>query len=247
VSFSDYLWIGAGAFAGGFANGLSGFGMAMAAIVFWLQAVSPATASSLAAICAVVAHAQSVGMIVKHIDVRRLAPFIVAGLLGIPVGTWLLVRIDEPTFRLGVGAVMVVYCLVMLSGRFRLKADPGRVVDTGIFFAGGILGGLAGLSGALPAMWAGLRGWAKNERRAIFQPFNMAVLAVTVVAHLAAGLLSEELLRSLLVAIPLTLVGAHLGKALYRRLHDHHFDRAVLAILLIGGLLTLGSTFLPHR
>ena len=247
MSLTDFIWIGAGAFAGGFVNGLSGFGMAMAAIVFWLQAVSPATASSLAAICAVVAHVQSVSMIIQHINVKRLTPFIIGGLFGIPVGTWLLIRIDEATFRTGIGAVMVVYCLVMLSGRFRLKTDPGPVADAGVFFAGGILGGLAGLSGALPAMWAGLRGWGKNERRAIFQPFNMAILAVTVVAHLAAGLFTEELLRSLLVAIPLTLVGAHLGKSLYRRLGDHHFDRAVLAILLIAGVLMLASNFLVHR
>ena len=247
MSIGDFIWIAAGAFAGGFVNGLSGFGMAMAAIVFWLQAVSPATASSLAAICAVVAHAQSVSIIFRHIDVRRLAPFIVAGLVGIPLGTWLLVRIDEPTFRVGIGAVMVVYCIVMLSGRFRLKADPGRIADTGVFLAGGILGGLAGLSGALPAMWAGLRGWGKDERRAIFQPYNMAILSVAVVAHLFAGLFTPELMRSLLVAIPVTLIGAHLGKALYRRLHDHHFDRAVLAILLAGGILTLASTFLPHH
>src|SRR6266487_3872163 len=39
----------------------------------------------------------------------------------------------------------------------------------GIGFAGGILGGLAGLSGVLPTLWASVRGWGKDERRGVFQ------------------------------------------------------------------------------
>ena len=238
---SDILWIAAGGLAGGFANGLSGFGMAMAAIPLWLQVVSPANAASLAAICAIVAHAQSVRMIVHAIDVKRLAPFILGGLLGIPVGTWLLVGIDEASFRFWVGTLMVVYCVVMLSGRVSMKIDAGPAADGAVGFAGGILGALAGMSGALPAVWAGFRRWGKDERRAVFQPFNMSILAVAVVAHAVAGLFTQELVRDLAFAVPATLVGAYAGKALYRRLGDHHFDRVVLAILLAAGLLLVAS------
>ncbi len=241
---SDILWIVAGGLAGGFVNGLSGFGMAMAAIPLWLQVASPANAASLAAICAVVAHAQSVGMIVHAIDVKRLAPFIVGGLLGIPIGTWLLVGIDEASFRLWVGTLMVAYCAVMLSGRVTLKIEAGAAADGAVGFLGGILGALAAFSGALPAIWGGLRRWGKDERRAVLQPFNMSILAVAVVAHAVAGLFTVELGRSLLFAVPATLVGAYAGKALYRRLGDHHFDRVVLAILLAAGAMLVASNLL---
>jgi uncharacterized protein len=48
----------------------------------------------------------------------------------------------------------------------------GRAADTGIGFAGEILGGLAGLSGPIPILWASMRSWGKDERRGIFQTFN---------------------------------------------------------------------------
>ena len=130
----DILWIIAGGLAGGFANGLSGFGLAMAAIPLWLLALSPANTASLAAICAVAAHLQSVSLIAHAIDTRRLAPFIVGGLIGIPVGTWLLTGIDVATFRFWVGTLIVVYSLVMLSGRVRLKVPESVAADGVVLF-----------------------------------------------------------------------------------------------------------------
>ena len=48
----------------------------------------------------------------------------------------------------------------------------GRLADAAVGFAGGILGGLAGLSGPLPTLWASMRGWSKDQRRGVFQIFN---------------------------------------------------------------------------
>ncbi len=240
----DIVWIVAGGLAGGFANGLSGFGLAMAAIPLWLLALSPANTASLAAICAVAAHLQSVSLIVHAIDTRRLAPFIIGGLVGIPVGTALLTGIDVATFRFWVGALIVAYSLVMLSGRVKLKVPESAAADGVVGFIGGILGALAGLSGALPAIWSGLRDWGKDARRAVLQPFNMAILAISVVAHAVAGLFTVDLFRALAFALPATLIGAYAGKSFYRRLGDRHFDRIVLAILLAAGALVVGSNFL---
>lgn len=238
------LWIVLGGLAGGFANGLTGFGLAMAAIPLWLLVLSPANAASLAAICAVAAHLQSLSLVIRAIDRRRLAPFIVGGLIGIPVGTWLLIGIDAASFRLWTGSLIAVYSIVMLSGRVKLKVPENALADGVVGFLGGILGALAGLSGALPAMWSGLRDWGKEARRAVLQPFNMAILAVSVVAHAVAGLFTMDLFRAIAFALPATLIGAYAGKALYRRLGDRHFDRVVLAILLAAGVLVVGSNFI---
>jgi uncharacterized membrane protein YfcA len=44
----------AGALAGGFANGLTGFGTGLTALPFWLQVVEPVIAAQLASACGVV-------------------------------------------------------------------------------------------------------------------------------------------------------------------------------------------------
>ena len=101
---------------------------------------------------------------------------------------------------------------------------------------GGILGGLAGLSGALPTLWATLRGWGKEERRGVFQAFNLSMLGAALLMHAIFGLLTIEFARLFLVALPGTLAGAWLGARAYGRLTDARFHQLVLWLLAVSGV-----------
>ena len=54
-----------------------------------------------------------------------------------------------------------------------------QVADAGAGLLGGIMAPLSGFSGLAPALWATLRGYTKDEHRAVLQNFNLAVLAAT--------------------------------------------------------------------
>jgi uncharacterized membrane protein YfcA len=140
-------------------------------------------------------------------------------------------------FKSLVGCLLIGYCAFMLfaAGRVRLSAG-GRGAEAAVGLAGGILGGLAGLSGALPTVWATLKGWPKDERRVLFQAFNMTILSAMLVASLVQGQIGLRFLVALGVALPATLFGVYLGSLLYPRLDDRRFDRIVLVLLLVSGL-----------
>ena len=242
MTIADTIII-AGALVGGFVNGLTGFGTGMAALVLWLHVLPAAVAAPLVVVCSVVAQLQSLPAIWHAIDARRPLPFVIGGLAGIPLGTWLLTRVALGPLKLGLGLVIVAYCTVRLLGRLRPTAAwGGRLADGVVGWAGGILGGLAGLSGPLPTIWISLRGWGRDERRAVLQAFNLAILAAALLAHATAGLLTADLARALVLALPGTLVGAFLGQRVYRRLDDHRCDRVVLAILLMAGASLMWSS-----
>jgi uncharacterized membrane protein YfcA len=233
----------AGAFAGGFISGLAGFGTGLVALGIWLHVIDPAPAATLSAVCSVVSQIQTIPMVWRAIDRRRVVPMIVAGLFGVPVGTVLLSHVDPDEFRLGLGILLVAFSGTMLLARVRTKLTwGGRTADGAVGFLGGILGGLAGLSGPLPTVWATLRGWGKDERRGVFQAFNLSILAAVIVWHGATGMLTMELGRLVLIAMPGTLVGAWLGARAYRRLSDHHFNRVVLGLLGLSGLTLVWSS-----
>lgn len=227
----------AGALAGGFVNGLTGFGTALTGLPLWLQAVEPLVAAQLASACSVLGHVTALPTIWGAVDWRRLLPMLIAGLVGVPIGTWVLPLISLGAFKMGVGAVLIVYCSFMLfaTGRVRLTFG-GRGAEAVVGFAGGILGGLAALSGVLPTVWASLKGWPKDERRVFFQAFNMTLLTAMLAASVVQGLVGLRSILALCVAAPGTLVGAWLGMRLYHRLDDRRFDRIVLAVLLLSGL-----------
>jgi uncharacterized membrane protein YfcA len=235
-----------GALAGGFVSGLAGFGTALMALGIWLYVLPPALAVPLVLICSVIAQTSTLPSIWKTIDFRLVWPFLIGGLAGVPLGTLLIAHADPKVFKLTIGVFLLVFPAALYFQRkpmaFRFG---GKWADGAIGFAGGILGGLAGLSGPLPILWASVRGWGKAQRRGIFQTFNWTVLAAALGVQIATGLVKTDVIWLVLCAFPGTLVGAWLGTRLYHALSDRNFTDVVLALLVLSGLGLLWSGIAP--
>jgi uncharacterized membrane protein YfcA len=240
TQFGDWATLASiisGALAGGFVNGLTGFGTGLTALPIWLYALEPVVAAQLVSAASIAGHISTVSAIWRDIKWRRLFPMVGAGLLGVPIGTWLLPLISVSTFRFAVGIVLTLYCTLMLFAAGRVHvAGGGKGAEAVIGFGGGVLGGMAGLSGAMLTVWAALKGWPKEQRRVFFQAFNMLILSAMLLTSFMRGLVGVQLLLALAVGLPGTLAGAWLGIRVYRRLDDYRFDRIVLFLLLLSGL-----------
>lgn len=236
-----------GALLGGIANGLTGFGTALTALPIWLQVMPPPIAAALAAGAGVLGQVQSLHLVWHAVRWKRVAPFIVAGLAGVPIGTWLLPMIDLRIFKLLVGGLLVVFCAFQLSAerlaRSGLAAAGGWPADALVGLGGGVMSGIAGLSGPLPIMWATFKPWSRDEKRALFQTFNLTILATTVASSTVAGLLPTSYWFALLICMPATYTGVWIGGAIYRRLDDRRFDRVVTAMLLTMGAGLIASSW----
>jgi uncharacterized protein len=234
----------AGALAGGIVNGMTGFGTAITALGIWVYAISPAAASSLAIICAVVSQTQTMHLIWRSIQWRRVLCFVVPGVVGVPLGTLILPHVDPTLFKLGLGFFLVVYPGYVLVRRHHVeKTWGGESADGVVGFGGGVLGGLTGLSGVLPVVWTDVRGWSKEQRRAVVQFFNMAILSLALVSHAASGLLTRQVGLQALIALPATIGGAWLGAFIYRRLADHNYQRVIMLLLLVSGLTLIWTSW----
>ena len=245
VTFSLILTVGAGALLAGFVTGLAGFGTGLAALGFWLHVIDPMLAAPLVVICSVVAQSQSLLTVRRAIDLSRLWPFVLGGLLGVPLGVFILAYIEADAFRAAVGIFLVAYTSFMLWSRsLPAIAWGGRAADGAVGFGGGILGGAAGLSGPLPTIWCGLRGWNKDQQRAVFQPFNLSVLGWALIAYWTQGVLTAEVATLTLICLPGTLLGARLGAKSYGRVDDRQFRNIVLWLLFASGLTLILSNAL---
>lgn len=232
----------AGAAAGGFINGLAGFGTALFALGFWLQAMPPAEAVALAATLSVLSGIQGVWVVRNAIVPRRLAQFLVPALLGLPLGVALLQVIDAALLKGLVGVLLLVYGIW-----FSLRAVPRLSVrspwwDRIVGLLGGALGGMAGLSGALPMLWCVLRGWPKAHTRAVLQPFNVVILALAVVGYATLGQLDEPFFIKLAMALPVTLIAAQCGIALFGRLTEARYTRLLVMLMVVSGVSLLWRT-----
>ena len=68
----------------------------------------------------------------------------------------------------------------------------GKTADAGVGLLGGVMAPLSGFSGLAPALWASLRGYNKDEHRAVLQNFNLIVLSATVATNVFYGRLNRS-------------------------------------------------------
>lgn len=241
----DLLLLVVGALVAGFVQGLSGFAFGMTAMSFWVWTLEPQMASVLVVFGSLVGQVVALFSVRRGLQMRQLAPYLVGGLLGVPIGVGILPSIDATLFRFAIGLVLVIWCPLMLfADRVPRLPIGGRAADALVGLAGGIMGGIGGFSGVVATLWCTLRQMPKDEQRAIIQNFNLAVLTLAMAAYLATGTITRAHLPNLAIVGVALLVPALLGTRVYAGLSQAAFRRIVLTLLSLSGLAMLLSSLL---
>jgi len=232
-----------GSVLGGFVQGLSGFAFGLVAMSVWAWALEPRVAVVLVVFGSLCGHVVSALSVRRGVSWRLLWPYLVGGLVGIPIGVAMVPWMNPAWFKLVVGALLVLWCPAMLwAGRLPRIRAGGRMADGGAGLAGGVMGGLAGLSGPVPTLWCTLRGYDKPAHRSVVQYFNFAVQAAVMAAYLASGLVTRDVLPMFAVVAPALLLPTVLGSRLYVGISDQAFQRIVLGLLTLSGAAMLASS-----
>lgn len=230
----------AGAVVAGFVQGLSGFAFGLTATSIWVWWLPPQLIAVMSVFGALT------GQIIAALTSRRaagwarLVPLLAGALAGMPIGLWLLPRLDADLFRLGVGLLLALWCpLMLVSHRLPSVRAGGRATDALAGMAGGITGAVGGFTGPLPTLWATLRGWPKEELRSVIQNFNLVTLAVIFASYLATGVVTRAMWPAFAAVAPALLLPVLLGARLYSGISPEAFRRVVLSLLALSGAVML--------
>jgi uncharacterized protein len=167
------------------------------------------------------------------------APYLLGGLIGVPVGLRILHALPTSTLMAVFGVFLVLYAIYSLlkPETLRVSNAGGWIVSCVIGAIGGVVGGFTAFPGAAVVVWSGLRHLPKSESRAIVQPY------ILVLQLVALGLLAVQhpetfsatywslLLLTLPIVLPCTLIGVRL----YRYLSDVNFRRVTFMLLGVSG------------
>ena len=232
-----------GAAVAGFVQGLSGFGFSMTAIAIWAWVLDPQLAAVLAVFGALTGQLMAAFTVRRGWHARTLLPFLAGGLAGLPLGLYLLPRLDVPMFKAVLGFVLVVACpLMFFAAQLPRITRGGHFADAVAGAVGGVMGGLGGSTGVVPTLWCTLRGYDKDRQRAVIQNFNLAMLTITFAGYLATGLVDRPMLPLFAVVAPAMLVPALLGARLYVGISELSFRKVVLGLLTACGAGLLASS-----
>jgi uncharacterized membrane protein YfcA len=239
MTFETIVFLLLGAVAGGFINGLSGTGTALFALGFYLAILQPVTAVAIVAFMAILAGLQGLWLVRAEIFARpkRLLRFVVPGLIGVPFGVMLLAIVDATVLRYAIATLLIVYGIYFgFRAGLPTFSRSTPVADSCIGLTGGVLGGSAAVSGAIPALWLALRPWPKAETRAVLQPYNFAILGTTVCILVFKGAYDATALKALAVTIPAGLVAAQVGIFVFGKLTNSGFRRLLILLNLAMGV-----------
>jgi uncharacterized membrane protein YfcA len=233
-----------GALLAGFTSGFAGFGTTLVASGIWLYVLPAPMVPPLAVILSVIGQIVGLATVRHAFDWRGTLPYFAGAVVGVPLGVLALAAASPLLIKIAVGSFLVAYSLYQLLQRrsFTIGQWGGKLVDGIVGLGGGVLGGFAGLSGPLPLIWLQLRGGPSDKQRAVYQPFNLVVLAMACVGMALSGQITLRVLTISLICFPTTFVGALLGARAYVRVSPQTFQRVVLAMLLVSGCILLAST-----
>jgi len=171
---------------------------------------------------------------------HELLVYLIGGVFGLSFGMWLLLYADHNLYKQTFGTFLLVYGVYMLVRRPVVWRWQHPVLDFGVGCLGGITGGAAAFPGAFVTIWSGMKGWDKNRQRGLIQPFILIMQIIAIVAislaHREPSAASVGFDPNDLFFIPASLLGTSFGMALYQRLSDHQFSRAVNCLLVVSGL-----------
>src|SRR5258706_2419880 len=215
VLFDLALFVGA-TFAAALVAGMAGFAFGLVAAAVWLHVLTPLQTTTLIVAFGLIVQGYAVWKLRRALKPARLLPFVVGGVIGLPVGVELLRWMPMAQVRLAVGIFLVLFCVWNLARPQLQKISAGgRLADGGVGVMSGILGGTTGFGGILPTIWSGLRGWPKDEQRAVFQPTGVAIFLGTALCLGGTGSIGADTVRLFVLGLPALLAGTWLGLKLY--------------------------------
>src|SRR5690606_41158241 len=86
VPVETWLLLAGGAFVAGFVHGLAGFGFGLVAMAFWSWTLPPSMAEPAVVFGSLIGQLLAVRSLRHGFSWRRLLPFLLGGLAGIPLG-----------------------------------------------------------------------------------------------------------------------------------------------------------------
>ncbi len=237
----ETLTLTLGALLAGIISGATGFGFALAATAIWSFTLEPRLVAVLAVVFTTVLNIGYLPVFWRDIDLRRLAPFALGCLGGVPLGAYALATLPAPAVRLWVGTLLLTYGSYRLLRRRaaapQLTPVAARTGDVVVGFLGGVFGGLGGLSGFLPVLWCGLRGWDKRAQRALIQSYILFANFLSLIWIGGLVGIDASARGDILLGLPFVVLGGWLGLRLFARFDTPTFNRVVLWVIAGCGLV----------
>jgi len=241
VTLNAAMAICAIAFVAGTARGFSGFGSALIFMPLASSMAEPRLIAALLLIIDFIAAAPLLPNAWQKADRKATAIMAFGALLGVPIGTYFLSRLEPVTTRWIISSFVLALLLLLLSG-WRYRGKEHAAISIGIGGLSGFCSGLAQTGGPpIVGYWLG-RPIASDIARANILLFFGASDFFSLISYAVTGLITSDSIKLSLIVGPVYAIGVWFGASLFGKASERIFRAicyALIAIAVIAGLPAL--------
>lgn len=226
-------------FAAYFIRGISGFGSGLIAVPLLAQLL-PLTVVVPIILITDFSASLTLGVHTrKQVRWDEIRPLLVFGILGVVVGTTLLIKLPLTPLLVTLGILVLLFgirSLLNLQG----TRSVSRWWSVPAGFIGGTVSALFGTGGPPYVIYLNHRLRDKGELRASFTGLFLIEGGARIVTFLVAGLLlNADLILATLAALPLVALGLYAGNRVHLGVTADQMQRLIGGILVISGAALL--------
>ena len=215
-----------------------GFGIGMTSIPLLLFVLEPQTVIIVLNAVSLPLFALIVYQNRAELPKRRVLPWAIAGMVGVPVGVIVLRDVDARLLKIAI-TVVIIALTILVASNVRTPIPKGVISGLVVAFVVSVMLNALGIGGPLIALYALAQGWHRNTVRGALSLYFLCVEAAGVVGYGFAGLLTTERLWLIAIVTLPVVLGFWLGTQLVRRMNETMFQRAAVAVILVTSVMVL--------
>lgn len=241
MTFSLTIIVGLAALLlAGLIQGLTGFGLALVSVSILINFLSPKLVVPTVVILSIFTNIIILFEARKWVDLRRIWPLMMAGIVGMPLGTYLLVVLDASILKVFIGAVIALFAIAFLMG-FKKQIRNEKLAFAPVGFISGLLQGSTSLSGPPIILFFVNQGVEKQVFRANLVAYFTVLSLATIPVFVLGGIITKEVINHVLWFLPAMIIGVIAGIKLAHKVDEKLFRNLALIIVTIAGLLSIAS------
>jgi uncharacterized membrane protein YfcA len=219
----------------GIARGFSGFGSALIFMPLASSIAPPRLVAALLLVIDFVAAAPLLPNAWRQADRKATAVMVAGAFVGVPIGTYFLVRLDPVTTRWIISGFVAALLALLLSG-WRYRGKDYTALSIGIGWLSGFCSGLAQTGGPpIVGYWLG-RPIASEIARANILLFFGGSDFFSLVSYALTGLITADAVRFSCLVGPIYGIGVWLGSRLFGRASETLF-RSICYVLIAAAVI----------
>lgn len=223
-----------------FVRGVAGFGMGLVMTPILLFILPPKSVVVIGLLLALLSNLLVLRYGFRNVHPKKIIPMVAGGLMGIPLGTWIITVIAPSALKVLIGGVTVFFAIPLALG-FTKAFTREKLAGSVSGFLSGVLTTSTSLGGPPVALFMHNQNWPKEEIHSNLSAFFLVNTSCSLIALATSGLIDAQILKSAAILAPALLIGVGLGIVVFRRVNPRFFRGLTLVVIVGTGIMGILS------